>query len=146
MLRNSAIALALVLALCAACTSGPSEREQAGALLEQLLRLDPAAPLANRREELAALDGLPLTYPELIEVRQICSGVHRGLVQAEARQVAARQALEAAERQRRDGGIPAEQARSIGTAIRDSERELAQSAAALPECQARLRELTVRYR
>lgn len=144
MLRKAAIVLAL--SLCAACTSGPSEREQAGALLEQLLRLDPAAPMEHRREELAALDALPLTYPELLEVRQICSGVHRGLVQAEARQLAARQALEAAERQPRDGGIPADQARTIGTAIRDSQRELAQSAAALPGCQSRLRELTVRYR
>jgi hypothetical protein len=140
------VALLFLLVLLAACSFGPSEREEAGALLEQLLRLDPAAPPADRQRELAALEALPLTHPELLEVRQICSGVQRGLLQAEARQFAARQALETAEREPRDGGIPPARARSIAEAIRGSQNDLDQAAKALPECQTRLRALTVRYR
>lgn len=144
----SRVAVTVVVAslLYAGCTSGPSEREQGRALLEQLQRLEPSSPTALRAKELDELDALPLSEPELREVRAVCSGVHRSLLQAEVKQASARQALEAAQREQRDGGIAPEQALRIATAIRESDAELHSASVALPECQSRLRELTVRYR
>lgn len=129
----------IVALLCPGCGPEKSARDDASTLLEAISRLDPNAPIAERRTAIEAVEKLPIEDAALIGLRAVCLTAHRGLLEAEVEQAAVRAAIDGPQ-------PPAEQLGALQGKMQRAAAVLATAQAALTTCEARSREITLRHR
>jgi len=142
-MRMPALAL-LSLAVFASACSGREDNE-ARIFLDRVTLIHHDAPAADRRRAIDALEQLPLTSEDLVGVRDTCVRGHRALLEAEAEQADAAQALGRLTGGRDDVAIPRSDAAEIEAAILRSNDAIEQARLELTRCQDEVADLDRRY-
>lgn len=132
----------LILLLAFGCDGERSRADQARKLLERIARVHPSDPFPAREQQLEALRSLPLAEPDLVELRDVCSAAHAGLLAAEREQADVRARLDAAGSQK----LPEQELSQLAGALAQAGQKLGKAQAVLPKCEQGTRELLARYR
>ncbi len=132
-MSRAKVAWVCVLFSAAAC--GNKQDNEARLFLDraELVTLD--APVAERERMIDALEALPLTNEEVIEVRQACTEGHRSLIEAEVAQREATVELDRASGGDENARIPQEEASRIQTIIDRSNAAIQESGTRLEACE-----------
>lgn len=96
-----------------------------------------------RDGQIEALRTLPLKEPELVKLREACVAAHAGLVDAERQQAQVRARLDAAGPNDR---LQQSELAKLGESLAKAGEQLRKANEAVPDCEARTRELVKQYR
>jgi hypothetical protein len=127
--------IAFVSLLLATAGCGNKEDNEARLFLDraELVTLD--APVAERERMIEALEALPLSNEEVIEVRQACTEGHRALIEAEETQREATVELDRVSGGDENAKIPRPEAARIQAIIDRSNAAIQESGEQLEACE-----------
>lgn len=129
------------------CGDREATQKEARSFMRAYEAVSHKAPVPKRRAALDALRGLILHRPEVKEARDRCVRAHEALLEGEAAQEQAAQALDRALAAAPAGGAPLAPATraDIGAELERSEKSLADAKAKFADCEDSYRDLQLRY-
>jgi hypothetical protein len=145
-LMSILVSVAAVAAIAFLANRDDRSRNDAMLFLDRYRWLDVDDPLEERRARVDALASIPLSSPEVGEVRDLCVSAHRTLIRAEEHSAAAREALaQATAGGAGEESMPDEVRARIEADLATSDEAIALAREQLPRCLDRARRLELRF-
>ncbi len=138
MSRLAAVSISFLL-LAAAC--GDKGENEAKVFLDRAELVTIEGPVAERERMIEALEALPLSDEEVMEVRRTCAEGHRALIEAEEAQREATVELDRASGGDENAKIPRREAARIQAIIDRSNAAIQESTTLLEDCESGKRRL-----